>query len=597
MANFEAPVKEMLFILNSVLHSGEHYSSLSIEDATPDIIKAVIEEAAKFCEKELAPLNSVGDREGCEFKEGEVKVPSGFKEAYAKYVEGGWPSLAQSVEYGGQGLPHSISLLINEMIGTANWAWGMYPGLSQGAMMTLFSHGDQHQKDVYLSNLISGKWMGTMCLTEPQCGTDLGLVETKAVAQLENEYLLWGNKIFISAGEHNITENIVHIVLARIEGASAGIKGLSLFLVPKFLSSNGACSARNNVHCTGIEEKMGLHGSATCSLNFEGATGFLIGGENEGIQGMFTFMNAARLGTAIQGLSHTQWAFQQSLEYAQNRRQMRALSKKKTAQQNADLIIEHPAVRNLLLTQKAFAQGGRALIYYCGFQIDKIQHANNTSDVDEAEDLLGFLTPIAKAFLTEVGFESANHGLQVFGGHGFIRDWGMEQNVRDARVSTLYEGTTEIQALDLLGRKVLLSKGRPLKKFIAMIQAFCASSQNEPLLSFIIEPLQKLCAQWQQLTLSVGMRAINNREEVGAAAVDYLMYSGYITLAFFWGKIAKTALHLMKEGDDELLYHQTKVKTAEFYVKRILPRTAYHAAIIEDTSASLMDTTPEHLKY
>lgn len=597
MPEYKAPLREIRFVMNEVLASEQHYASLpGCEEATPDMLDAILEEGAKFAERVLAPLNQVGDREGCQFNDGEVTTPTGFKEAYQQYVEGGWPSLAHDPAHGGQGLPESIGTVISEMVGTANWSWGMYPGLSHGAMNTLSEHGTDEQKHTYLTKLVSGEWTGTMCLTEPHCGTDLGMLRTKAEPRADGSYKISGTKIFISAGEHDMADNIVHIVLARLPDAPAGTKGISLFIVPKFMPEGDGTGARNGVSCGSIEHKMGIHGNSTCVMNFDDATGYLIGPANKGLNCMFTFMNTARLGTALQGLSHAEWGFQNSLTYAKERLQMRALSGPKNPEGAADPIIVHPAVRNMLLTQKAFAEGGRALIYYCAQLVDKVKLADD-DEKKQADALLAFLTPIAKAFLTETGFESANHGLQVYGGHGFISEWGMEQNVRDARISMLYEGTTQIQALDLLGRKVLMSQGESLKGFTKIVHKFCQTQSDNAELSGLIDALSKLNKEWGELTMQVGMKAMQDREEVGAAAVDYLMYSGYVTLAYFWARMAVQAQEALAAGSSEEAFYKTKLTTARFYFERILPRTLAHAQVMKAGASSLMELDAEHFSF
>src|SRR5690554_4845986 len=461
MPEYKAPLREMRFVLNELLDSEQHYASLEgAEDATPDMVDAIIQEGAKFCEQVLSPLNQVGDQEGCTWSEDGVKTPTGFKEAYQQYVEGGWPSMAADPTYGGQGLPHSLSLVMSEMVGTANWSWGMYPGLSHGATNTIEAHGSEEQKQTYLTKLISGEWTGTMCLTEPHCGSDLGTLRTKAEPNADGSYSITGTKIFISAGEHDMADNIVHIVLARLPGAPEGTKGISLFIVPKFLpNADGSVGERNAVTCGSIEHKMGIHGNSTCVMNFDGAKGWLIGPENKGLNCMFTFMNTARIGTALQGVASAEASFQGALAYAKDRLAMRSLTGPKAPEKPADPIIVHPDVRRMLLTQKAFAEGGRALAYLTAQQADIVKVSESEEERKAADELLGFLTPIAKAFLTEAGYEATNLGVQVFGGHGFISEWGMEQNVRDARIGMIYEGTTGIQALDLLGRKVLMTQG------------------------------------------------------------------------------------------------------------------------------------------
>lgn len=589
MPDYKAPLRDLKFITDEVLGIHQHYASLSgAEDATPDMVDAILEEGAKFAERVLSPLNQVGDQQGCHFDNGVVTTPDGFKEAYQQYVESGWPSLSHDVEMGGQGLPESLGMMVTELIATANWAWGMYPGLSHGAMNTLELHGTDEQKQAYLTKLVTGEWTGTMCLTEPHCGTDLGMLKTKATPNDDGSHTISGTKIFISAGEHDMAENIVHIVLARLPDAPAGTKGISLFIVPKFnVTDAGEVGERNAVQCGSIEHKMGIHGNATCVMNFDGAKGFLIGPPNKGLNCMFTFMNTARLGTALQGLAHSEWAYQNSLAYAKDRLQMRALSGAKAPDKAADPIIVHPDVRRMLLTQKAFAEGGRALIHYCSMLVDTVK-AGSEEEKAQAETLLSLLTPIAKAFLTETGFEAANQGLQVFGGHGYIADWGMEQNVRDSRISMLYEGTTGIQALDLLGRKVLMTQGETLKAFTKIIHKFCQANDGEKALEHLIKPLAALNKEWGELTLKVGMKAMKDREEVGAASVDYCMYSGYITLAYFWARMAQVAQQKLAEGTDEEAFYKAKLQTATFYFERILPRTKAHAEMMLAGAGSLM---------
>ena len=591
MTEYKAPLREIDFVLNELLDVGEHYQNLvGAEEATPDMVSAIVEEAARFVENEIAPLNRVGDQQGCHWQDGTVTTPDGFVQAYQRYVEGGWPALAHDPQWGGQGLPESLGIVVNELLGTANWAWSMYPGLCHGAMNTLEIHGTKEQKELYLKPLVEGRWMSTMCLTESHCGTDLGLLRTKAEPQKDGSFRISGTKIFISAGEHDLTENIIHIVLARLPDAPEGTEGISLFIVPKYLPEQ--IGVPNGVSCGSLENKMGIHGNATCVMNFDGATGYLIGPANKGLKCMFTFMNTARIGTALQGLAHAEWGFQHSLSYAKDRLQMRSLTGVKAANQEADPIIVHPEVRKMLLTQKAFAEGGRALIYYCAQLVDKEKQAADAEESAKAEQLLAFLTPIAKAFLTEVGFESANHALQIYGGHGYIAEWGMEQNVRDSRISMLYEGTTQIQALDLLGRKVLLSRGKSLRGFTQIIDAFCQDEASNAELSVFITELKQLNEEWLLLTREIGMKALKNRDEVGAASVDYLMYSGYVTLAYFWARMASIALY--KQSDDESGFYRAKWSTAQFYFQRILPRTRGLVETMRSGSANLMELEVEH---
>lgn len=587
MPEYKAPLRDLRFVRDELLDYPGHYASMAgAEDATPDMVDAILEEGGKFCEQVLAPLNQIGDQQGCTWSEEGVKTPDGFKEAYQQYVEGGWPSMSNDPEYGGQGLPYSLGLTLSELMGEANWSWGMYPGLSHGAMNTLEAHGTENQKQTYLTKLISGEWTGTMCLTEPHCGTDLGMLRTKAEPAEDGTYKITGTKIFISAGEHDMSENIVHIVLARLPGAPEGTKGISLFIVPKYLPEN--IGERNGVSCGSIEHKMGIHGNATCVMNFDGATGFLIGPENRGLNCMFTFMNTARLGTGVQGLAHGEVAFQGALRYARERLQMRSLSGPKNPDGPADPIIVHPDVRRMLLTMKALTEGNRALLYYTAKKADLL-HSEDEEIKKQADTELSFLTPIVKAFLTETGFESANLGLQCFGGHGYISEWGMEQNVRDSRISMLYEGTTGIQAIDLLGRKIFQTGGETMKPFTKEIHKFCkAHSENEELKEFI-EPLAAMNKEWGELTLSIGAKAMENPEEVGAAAVDFLMYSGYVTLAYFWADMARKAKETLSAGTTEEGFYKAKIQTARFYYQRLLPRTRMHKEAMLSGPDNLLD--------
>jgi len=600
MAEFKVPLRDMRFSLQEVFNYSNRCKELaSYEEVTDELLDAILEEAAKFVEQELAPINQSGDQQGCEWNDTVVTTPEGFKEAYAKYVEGGWPGLSADPDFGGQGLPPSMATLLNEMAGTANWAWAMYPGLSHGAHATITAHGTDEQKAAYLGKLTTGEWTGTMCLTEPHCGTDLGLLRTRAESNDDGSYAIHGTKIFISAGEHDLTDNIVHIVLARLPDAPAGTKGISLFIVPKMLPDNsGEAGERNAVSCGSIEHKMGIHGNATAVLNFDGAKGFLIGPPNRGLNCMFTFMNVARLGTALQGLSHMEFGFQKSLDYARERLQMRSLSGRKFPDKAADPIIVHPDVRRMVLTQKAFAEGGRMLVHSLAMDVD-IVDSNAADEVKgKADARLALLTPVAKAFLTETGFESANHGLQIFGGHGFIKEWGMEQNVRDARISTLYEGTTGIQALDLLGRKVVGSQGGLLRPFLSEITEFCNRHEDNRLLANSVASLRIHIDEWQRITTDITMRAMSDADEIGAASVDYLMYSGYVVLAYMWAMAQATALDKLALDDcSEPDFYRAKVSTGNFYFEKLLPRTRSLVATMESGADSLMAIDADHLSF
>ena len=597
MPDYKAPLREIKFIMNELLDSEKHYSHIGADEASPDMVEAIIGEGAKFCEAVLAPLNVVGDQEGCTWSEDGVKTPTGFKEAYQQFVEGGWPSMNAPVEHGGQGLPESINIVLSEMIGTANWSWGMYPGLSHGARATLEEHGTPEQQETYLTKLISGEWTGTMCLTEPQCGSDLGILTTKAEPNADGSYAITGTKIFISAGEHDMADNIVHIVLARLPGAPEGTKGISLFIVPKFLpNAEGNPGDTNAVTCGSIEHKMGIHGNATCVMNFDGSKGWLIGPENKGLNCMFTFMNVARIGTSIQGLAAAEGSFQGALAYAKDRLAMRSLTGPKNPDGKADPIIVHPDVRRMLLTQKAIAEGSRAMIYFAAQQADLLTHGEG-EEKKTADDMLGFLTPILKAFCTEAGYEAANHGVQVFGGHGFIAEWGMEQIVRDTRIALLYEGTTGIQALDLLGRKVLMTQGAALKNFTKLVHVFCKENEANEGLKPFVDQLTTLNKEWGDITMKVGMSAMKDRNEVGAASVDYLMYSGYVCLAYFWAKMALVAQQKLAEGSTEEAFYTAKIQTAKFYFDRILPRTLAHAQMISAGAESMMAIEEDNFAF
>ena len=604
MPAYKAPLRDMRFLMNEVFDFSTHYAGLSNgADATPDMVDAIVGECARLCEEVLAPLNLSGDEEGCHFNNGEVTTPKGFKDAYDQYVAGGWQGLSHPAEYGGQGLPMSMNLLKAEMMGTANWSFTMYPGLSLGCMNTIMQYGSEAQKNTYMPPLVEGTWSGTMCLTEPQCGTDLGQVKTKAEPQADGSYQVSGTKIFISAGEHDLAENIIHIVLARLPDAPKGTRGISLFIVPKFLSdAQGKVGERNPVTCGSIEHKMGIKASATCVLNFDNAIGYLIGEPNKGLEAMFTFMNTARIGTAIQGVAHAELSYQGALAYAKERRSMRALSGKKDPEQVADALIHHADVRRMLLTQKAIAEGGRAMIYFAGQYADHMTNGiieNDKAKYEHWDDKLGFFTPILKGFLTELGLEAANIGMQVFGGHGYIKEHGMEQIARDARIATLYEGTTGIQALDLLGRKVLLqSRGKAVRDFTAEILKFCGRHARNKHMRRYVWDLTKVCAQWNYLTTRLMLSARKDRDMVSAACNDFLMYSGYVTMAYFWALQASVAHEKLETGGAEQPeFYQAKIQTAEFYFERLLPRASAHAGSMLSPSKSLMQLDKEHFVF
>ena len=587
MTTYHAPLADMRFLLFDVLGAQALFARLGFVDATRDVIDAVLAEGARFNETVLAPLNKIGDEIGCSYDQasGEVTTPPGFKQAYAQYVDGGWPGLVSPVEFGGQGLPHTVGVPLKEMIDAANLAWGNFPLLSHGATEALIHHGEDWQREAFLKPLVEGRWTGTMCLTEPHCGTDLGLLKTRALPRDDGSYSISGTKIFITAGEHDFTDNIVHLVLARLPDAPTGSRGISMFIVPKMrVDRDGIVGERNAMRCGAIEHKMGIHGSATCVLNFDDAQGFLIGEPHQGLAAMFTMMNTARLAVGLQGLGLSDRAYQNALRYARERLQMRALSGAKFPDKPADPIIVHPDVRRMLLTCKALIEGGRAVGYHAASLIDVVAHSEDADERAQADALLGFLTPIVKACLTEWGVECTYHALQCYGGHGYIAEHGIEQLARDARITTLYEGTTGIQALDLLGRKILRQHGAGLRVFLGMIEQFCTAHSDNAAASEFLAPLREKAAQWQQLTMTVGARADVDADEVGAAAYDYLFYSGYVALAYWWARSVVAA----EASAQSTEFKQAKRETARFYFARILPRTLTHAASIQSGASSLM---------
>jgi alkylation response protein AidB-like acyl-CoA dehydrogenase len=594
MNNYQTSLRDIDFTLFDLFDYTNHCRAIGHAALDRELTGAFFIEAARFAEQVLAPLGPIGDQVGCRLVDGHVITPPGFKEAYAQYCAAGWPTLSRSTAYGGQGLPQSLGVILSEILGTPNWAWGMYAGLSQGAMHTIETHGTEAQKLQYLPALISGRWTGTMCLTEAQAGSDLGLLRTKAVLQEDGSYALTGTKIFISSGDHDFTENIIHIVLARLPDAPAGTKGISLFIVPKMLvNKEGVVLDSNAVSCGALEKKMGIHGNATCLLNFDGAKGWLLGEVNKGLNHMFTFMNLARIGSGLQGLAHAEIGFQSSRQYARERLQMRALTGVKNTAGEADPIIVHPDIRRMLLTQKTLVEGIRMLSYYASIKMDISQFSVNITERQQATDLLGLLTPIVKAFSTEAGFESANLALQCLGGHGYIREWGLEQNLRDCRIATLYEGTTGIQALDLLGRKVLGSGGKTLLPLIGEMNQLCRTCEVNELLAPHAAQLSTLIQEWQVISQQIGASAQQNPDEVGAASVDYLMYSGYLVLAFLWLKAEYIALQELSKSSEQpgfdCGFYRAKLNAANFYFARILPRTISLVSTMASGAGVLMN--------
>jgi alkylation response protein AidB-like acyl-CoA dehydrogenase len=576
-------VRDYTFLLRDVLQL-ERYANLpAFADASMDTVEAILEEAGKFTSEVLAPLNSVGDKQGCVWSpDFTVKTPDGFKDAYAKLVEGGWPALGSDPAYGGQGLPHVVNVAFSEMSSAANMAFAMYPGLTHGCYSAIHTGGTQEQKDLYLPKLCSFQWAGTMNLTEPHCGTDLGLLRTKAVPQADGTYRISGQKIWISGGEQDLTENIIHLVLAKLPDAPAGPKGISLFLVPKYMvNADGSLGEHNALSCGSIEHKMGIKASSTCVMNFDGATGYIIDAPNRGLAAMFTMMNYERLGVGIQGLATGERSYQSAIDYARERIQSRAPTGPVAKDKVADPIIVHPDVRRMLLTMKALNEGGRAFSSYVAMQLDTAKFSIDPATRKRAEELVALLTPVAKAFLTDMGLETTIHGQQVFGGHGFIREWGQEQLVRDCRITQIYEGTNGIQALDLVGRKVVGSGGAFYKHFAEEIKAFTDSADGS--LSEFTEPLKAAIANLEQMTADLLERAKSNPNEIGAASVEYLQVFGYTAYAYMWALMAKAALG--KEAQDD--FYASKLGTARFYFARILPRIHSLSASVKAGSESL----------
>lgn len=572
MGQYIPPLRDIQFVMHELLDTEGTLKQMPAHaDMDVDTINAIVEEAGKFASSIVFPLNQSGDLEGCTLNGTEVTAPKGYKEAYKQYVEAGWASLSCDPEYGGQGLPISLNNALYETLNSASIAWTMYPGLSHGAYDCLHEHGSDELKALYLPKLVTGEWTGTMCLTEPHCGTDLGLLRSKATPNDDGSYSITGTKIFISSGEHDMAENIIHLVLARLPDAEKGTKGISLFVVPKFIpNTDGSLGARNPVTCARLEHKMGIHSNATAEINLDGAKGWLVGQPHKGLQAMFVMMNAARLGVGMQGLGLTEISYQNARTYAKERIQMRALSGAKNPEKEADFIIAHPDVRRMLLTQRAYAEGARAFTYWMALEIDKELSHPDEAVRKAAADNVALLTPIVKAFLTDNAFECTNHGVQVFGGHGFITDNGMEQYVRDARITQIYEGTNGVQALDLLGRKVLGDMGAKLRAFGDIVKAFVEEHGVNPAMQEFVNPLGDIGDKVGKLTMEIGMKAMQNQDEVGAASVPYQRVVGHMVFAYFWARMAKIALEKQDQDD----FYKAKLATARFYFAKLLPETA-----------------------
>jgi alkylation response protein AidB-like acyl-CoA dehydrogenase len=597
MPVYTPPLRDQQFVMHELLGAADQFKQMPrYHEVDADVLNHVIDEAGHFCAEELLPINQSGDAEGCTYDAAtrSVTTPKGFREAYDHFRAGHWQGLACEQEYGGQGLPHLLQIAFYEMQYSTNQAWAMYPGLTVGAYECLHAHASKELKDLYLPKLTSGQWNGTMCLTEPHCGTDLGLLRTKAVPNADGSYAITGEKIFISSGEHDMAENIIHLVLARLPDAPAGTRGISLFVVPKFVPAGSGAEARvgerNGIFCGGLEEKMGIHGNATCHMVLEGARGWLVGEANKGLNAMFVMMNGARLAVGVQGLGITEAAYQNAVAYARDRGQGRSLSGAKSPDKPADPIIVHPDVRKMLLTARAYAEGGRAFSYWTALQADIQLHHPDEDSRRFAADMMALMTPIVKAFMTDNGYRCATECQQVFGGHGYIRANGMEQLVRDARINMIYEGTNGIQSLDLLGRKVLMDNGAKLKKFGKLVQQFIEEHGTDPDMNEFVTPLADLGDKVTKLTMEIGMKAFANQDEAGAAAVDYLRVLGHLVFAYFWAKMAKLALaRIDADGDQVDPFYIAKLSTARFYFQRLLPETAFHIRAARSGAKNVME--------
>jgi len=575
MPTYQAPLSDMRYLLNDVLEIGRYDNLPGFAEASDDIVDAILEEGARLTQEVLHPLNQPADEEGCHWTKEGVTTPKGFKEAYKTFVEGGWPSLTCDPEHGGQGLPNVLGIAFSEMIISANMSFGTYPGLARGAYQAINKTGSEAQKALYLPKLASGEWGGTMNLTEPHCGTDLGLLRTKAEPQSDGSYKITGTKIFISAGEHDLTENIIHLVLARLPDAPDGIRGISLFIVPKVLvNEDGSLGARNGVTCGSIEHKMGLKASATCVMNYDGATGYLIGEPNKGMRAMFVMMNEARLGVGVQGLGLSEVAYQNAATYAKERIQGRSLSGAAYPDKAADPIIVHPDVRRMLLNARAFNEGARALAMWTALHIDLSERHPDESVRKDADDLVGLIMPVLKAFLTDTGFETVNLALQCFGGHGYIREHGMEQFVRDARITQLYEGTSGIQALDLVGRKLPQGTGRLLRQFFHPVDQFIQENAEDKELGDLVMNLAKSFARLQQATAWIAENGLKDPMQAGAASSDYLKMFGLVALGFMWARMAKVSAGKIAEGEGDKAFHENKIKLARYYMTKVMPDTS-----------------------
>ena len=592
MATYTAPLRDMRFVFHELFNGGDLQNLPGYSDFSGDTVDAILEEAGKLAQEVLFPINRSGDEEGCHYENGVVRTPKGFKEAYAQFIAGGWTGLNGDPDYGGQGAPKALNALVEEMICSANMSFGMYPGLTHGAYNALKLYGTDEQKQTYLPKFIDGTWSGTMCLTEPQCGTDLGLVRTKAEPQADGSYSITGTKIFISAGEHDLTDNIVHLVLARMPDSPAGIKGISLFICPKFLPKpDGTPGQRNGASCGAIEHKMGIKASATCVMNFDGAKGWLVGEKNKGMRGMFAMMNTARLGVGLQGLGLSEVAYQGALLYARERLQGRGLKGAVQPEKPADPLMVHPDVRKNLLTMKSLTEGMRALTIWVAMSQDMAEKAATEEERTRHDDLIQFLTPVIKAFGTDIGFDCANIGVQIFGGHGYIREHGMEQFVRDARITQIYEGTNGIQALDLVGRKMTQHYGRYMRAFFHPVQQFIEENITDPQMEELVTALAQGFGSLQAAVGQVAQKGMGNPNEAGAAATDLLKILSYVSVGYMWAKMAKLAYS--KQADDPTGFYKGKIKTARFYMHKMMPQVSALLASLMAGGETIMDMEDE----
>ena len=590
MPTYTAPTRDSRFVINEMLDLASYGNLPGFENATPDMIETVINESGKFCSEVLAPLNQIGDEQGCtRHEDGSVTTPDGFKEAYAQLVESGWTTLGGPEEFGGQGLPHGMSFAFEEFIGTANQAFAMYPGLTSGAAAALQAAGSDEQKAMYLPKMISGEWSGTMNLTEPHCGTDLGMIRTKAVPNGDGSYAITGTKIFISAGEHDLTSNIIHLVLAKTPGAPDSSKGISLFVVPKFiLDEDGEPGDRNGVSCGSIEKKMGIHGNATCVLNYDGATGWMVGEENNGLAAMFVMMNAARLGVGMQGLAQAEVAYQNAVTYALDRRQGRALTGPAEPDQKADPIFVHPDVRRMLMDAKVFNEGMRALCLWGALQVDLSHKAQTEEERQLADDLIGLMTPVIKGYGTDKGYDIANNMQQVYGGHGYVKEWGMEQFVRDSRIAMIYEGTNGVQAMDLCGRKLASKGGRAIQAFFAAVDEEIAKAKTVEGLEEVAAKLEKALGEQKAATMWFMQNAMANPNHLGAGAHHYMHIMGVVTLGWMWLKQAQVAKAALAGNPEDAAFYEAKLTSAAYFAERYLPDAGALRRKLEAGSENMM---------